>query len=293
MLWIVLSVLAGMFWAVVNIVDKFTVTKWVRNPLSPVVITSVIGAIAALLIWSVHGLSELSAVNVALSLACGLFYILACVFYMKALKIEEVSRVIPLWYLQALFTMVLAAAFLGEALTTVKYAGVVMLVVGAMAISSKKLSFRLNKMLLLMLLADLAMAANAVISKYLLGFADFWTVFSYTRLGALLAAVPIFFFAIPDLRRMVREHGRISIGVNALSSSLNLSGVLLLTIATAIGSVTLVNALSGVQQLFVLAFTVMLSVLYPRIMKEETDRRTVLAKLAAITVMLAGAALIT
>jgi drug/metabolite transporter (DMT)-like permease len=57
--------------------------------------------------------------------------------------------------------------------------------------------------------------------------------------------------------------------------------------------VTLVAALSSVQPFFVLLIAVVLSVFYPKILKEEIGKSAVLLKAVAILVMFAGAVLIT
>jgi len=77
------------------------------------------------------------------------------------------------------------------------------------------------------------------------------------------------------------------------NESLNLLGVLFITIATSIGYVTLVNALSSIQPFFVLLFTVLLSIFYPSILKEELSKSIIFLKILAIVLMFSGAILIT
>jgi len=133
----------------------------------------------------------------------------------------------------------------------------------------------------------------SVLIKYLLNFADFWTIFSYTRIGTIFALIPIFYFNFKDLVSNVKEHGKKVIGVMSLSEVFNISGVLFITIATSLGFVTLVSALSELQAFFVLFLTIILSVFYPKILKEEVTRSTVLIKSIAIILMFVGVILIT
>jgi transporter family protein len=294
MSWILFSILAALTWATVNTIDKYILTKWVRKPIVPVMILGIIGLIASILVYLFHGFSTLSYLNITLAFVAGIFYILMSIFYFKAVKIEEISRVVPLFYLTSLFVLIFAAIFLGEIFTPIKYLGIFLLIIGAILISSRnfiKISF--GKAFWLMILSSLALSANAVITKYLLNFADFWTIFSYTRIGTIFALIPIFYFSFPDLVSTVKEHGKKIIGVISLNESLNVIGVLLITIATAIGYVTLVNALSSIQPFFVLLFAVVLSIFYPKILKEEISKSIVLLKLIAIILMFIGAVLIT
>jgi transporter family protein len=246
MSWILFSILATLTWAIVNIVDKYVLTKWVRKPIIPIMILGIIGLLASVLVYLFHGLSVLSYQNIVLAFVAGVFYILMSIFYFKAVKIEEISRVVPLFYLAPIFVLILAGVFLGETFSPLKYLGIFLLIIGAIFISSKnfiKISF--GKAFWFMVLASLSISIDAVITKYLLNFADFWTIFFYTRIGTIFALVPIFYFSFPDLVSTVRKYGKKVIGIISLNESLNLVGVLLITIATAVGPVTLVNALSN------------------------------------------------
>ncbi len=293
MSWVLFSTLAALIWAVVNIVEKYILTKWVKEPIVPVIILGTVGLLTSFLIYLFHGFAKLSFFNIGLSFIAGIFYILAIAFYFKAVKIEEISRVVPLFYLTPLFILVFAWIFLEEIFTPIKYLGIFLLVAGAIFISSRnfiKLSF--GKAFWFMVFASLILSLNAVITKYLLNFADFWTIFSYTRIGAALGLIPVF-FTFPGIISALRKYRKKVIGTMFLNESLNTGSVLLITIATAVGPVTLVNALSSIQLLFVLLFSVILSIFYPEILKEEVRKLTILLKLLAIILMIAGAILIT
>lgn len=293
MSWILFSILAALTWAIVNTVDKYVLTKWVKKPIVPVMILGVIGLIATFIIYLIRGFSELSHINILLSFVAGIFYILMSVFYFKAAKIEEISRVVPLFYLSPIFILLFATLFLGEIFTPTKYLGIFMLVIGAILISSRnfiKLSF--GKAFWFMLLSVLSISVYYTLLKYLLNFADFWTIFSYAKIGTIFALIPIFYFGFPDLVSTVKEHGKKVVGVISLNESLNVIGVLLITLAISIGYVTLVKALSSIQPFFVLSFAVILSIFYPKILKEEIGKSTVLLKLIAIVLMFVGVILI-
>jgi transporter family protein len=293
-MWIIFSILAALCWAAVNTVDKYILTKWIRNPLVPVIILIIIGLIAAVMVYFLYGFSPLSWSNISLALIAGIFYVLMSIFYFKALKIGEVSRVIPLFYLSPLFILIFAAPFLGEVFTPLKYLGIILLVVGAILISSKQFTkITLGKSFWWMMLCVVALSINALLTKHLLNFADYWTIFAYTRIGAVIGLIPIAYIYLPELIDTVRTHGKRVVAVISANESLNLVGVLFITIATSIGYVTLVNALSSIQPFFVLLFVVMLSVFYPSILKEELGKSVILQKLVAIILMFIGAILIT
>ncbi len=117
-------------------------------------------------------------------------------------------------------------------------------------------------------------------------------MFSYIRIGAFFALIPILYFNFSDLVSIVRKHDVKVLGLMTMNELLNLCGVLLITLAIACGYVTLVNALGSTQAFFVLSFTVVLSVLYPQILKEEISTSIVLVKLVAMILMFTGAILV-
>lgn len=293
MSWILFTILATLAWTIVNIIHKYILSKWVRDPVVPVMILGVIGLIASFLVYTFQGFSFLSYLNISLAFASGILYILAMVFYFKAVKIEEISRVVPLFYFTPLFILLLATIFLDEIFTPMKYLGIFLLIIGAILVSSKGLTnIQFGKAFWFMVLASLSLAINQVITKYLLNFTDFWTIFSYTRIGAIFALIPIFYLNFHKLLSTVKRHGKKVVGVISANESLNMTGVLLITIAASVGYVTLVNALASVQPFFVLLFAVILSMFYPKILKEEIGRSTIILKLVAIIMMFAGAMLI-
>ncbi len=295
-IWILFSILAALFWAIGSIIDKFVFTKWTIKPIIPVIFGGIIGLLASLIIYLTQGFAGLSSVNILLAIVAGIFYVLAILFYFKAVKIEEISRVIPLCYLMNFFILFFAYIFLGEVLTPpIKYLGIIFLVLGAILISQKdSVNFKFNKAFWFMVLASGAMAANTVITKYLLSFADYWTIFSYTRgIGVVVALLPVIYLNFNDLIGEVKKNGKKAIGIMSASQALTVLGGLFITFATSVGSVTLVNALASIQPFFVLVFALVISVFYPAIFKEDLKKANILIKVVAIILIFIGVILIT
>ncbi|MDD5162952.1 MAG: EamA family transporter [Candidatus ainarchaeum sp.] len=294
MSWVLFAVLAALIFAVVNTIDKFILTKWVRNPLINVSILGIVGLIASAVIFLTQGFASFSLFNIGLAIISGFLYFLGNALYFKAVQFEEISRIVPIFYLSPFFVLVIASVFLNEVLAPIKYFGIILLIAGAVLISSKSITkIRLGKPALIAILSAFVFAVELVVIKYLLSFADFWTVFSFERIGAFIAIIPMIYFCLPSFVSTLKEHGKKPFAAIALNESLNLTGVLFIIIATSIGFVTLVNALSSIQPLFVLLITITLSMFFPRILKEEIGKSTILQKFFAIILMLIGAALIT
>jgi len=293
MSWILLSIAAAFLWAFCNIIDKYVVSSWVVRPAILVIISAIVGLVFGSGVFFGVGLAPLPAPYILLALFSGALSSAWLYLYFKAVKQGEISRLVPIMYLAPVFIAVFAWLFLGETLASEKYLGILLLIAGAILVSLKlPLSFSLGNAFWLMLLATFLSAINQIVQKYLLGFADFWTIFAYTRFGFILAVAPIIFLYLPDLIAVYKEKKMKFIGIMAMNDSVNYLGVLIFTLATAIGSVTLTNAIGSVQPFFVLLLATLLGIFYPKVLKEEISRSIIALKLASIVIIFVGGLLI-
>ncbi len=291
MTWVYFSIAAALIWAVVNIVDKYILTKWIKSPLVMTANVAVTSIIISVLIFAFRPSSRISTTDILFSLAAGVLYILGNFTYMKAVLKEEISKVIPLIYVDPLFTAILAVIFLHESLSPLKYLGIILLVCGAMLISTSKLKFNFNKSFFYAILTALIFAAGSVLMKTPLNHTDFWTVFAYTRLGVFLGMVVLLPTGFKEFAKTFREIGKKMIFV-FLNETLSVLGTLLFIIAIASGYVSLSNALTATQPFFVFIFALIISVFYPYIFKEELDKKIIATKIAAIVIIFLGTTLI-
>ena len=93
-------------------------------------------------------------------------------------------------------------------------------------------------------------------------------------------------------KELYKEKGIAPAGIISLNESLAVVGILLFTTAMSKGPVTLVAALSSIQPFFVLLFAIFLSLVYPNILTEETNKSAIFLKAISIIIMFAGAILI-
>lgn len=294
MTWITLTLASALLWAVVNLIDKYVLTRWVQNPVLPVIVQGTVGVTVGLALLLTPGATRLPLPYLPLALGVGGLEMLVGLLYFRAARLEEISRVVPLFYLTPLFVSIWAAVFLGEVFPSLQYFGVIALVAGAMLISAKRTArLRFSPALGLMVLASLVLSVNAVITKFLVNAVDFRTVFATTRVGHLILLLPLLFGHTPDLVATVKRHGQRVVGVIAAGAGLNLLAVLLITQAYAIGYATFISALVSVQQVFVFLFALALTLISPHLLGEEITRAALVRKLTAILLMIIGGAIIT
>jgi len=293
-MWVIFSISAALLWAIANIIDKTILTKWVRKPLVPVIITGAVWLALGITIFFAEGFSYLSLFNLSLAILTGIFTTIVYLLYFKAIQIQEASRVIPLTYLSQLFILILAAVFLGEVLTLSKYLGILLLIAGAILISVKNLSKKgFGKVFWWMVLIAVFNAMSAILTKHLLNFADFWTIFGYKSIGMFIGSIPIACLYFGELIKTVKQYGKKVVIAISVSELLTAIGILFSIIAMSFGYVTLVNALSSLQPFFVLLFTILLTVFFPSILKEELNKSAVFFKALAIVLIFTGVILVT
>lgn len=292
--WIVFALLSGLLMAVVSLMDKLVVALWSRHPAVPVLLLGMISVLPTTVILFVNGIPVLTLSQWALVLAAGAALLGYAWFYFQAAAVEEISRVVPLLFLGPLFVAGLAVIFLGEIFSIRRYLGVAILIAGAVLISARiPLRIRVSRAFVYMLLSAACVSIQLVITKHLLDFADTWGVFAVTRLAMTLVMLPLFLRYFGDLRDSVKDHGWKVVWVMTGDQYLALAGSLLIVFAASSGPITLVNALSSVQPFFVLLFSLALSRRRPDLLQEETGRKVVLLKLAAVSLMFIGVLLIT
>jgi uncharacterized membrane protein len=294
-MWIFYSLLSAFLMAVVNLIDKFVLTQWVRKPVVPLLVLGLIGLFPALVVLFVQGFPPPAPGLLLPSFLAGASFVLMSFFYFSAAQAEDISRVVPLFYLSPLFVSALAAAFLGEVFPAKKYAGVILLVAGAVLMNVKRnssLRGRPGRAFRQMILAALFLAAYTVLTKRALAASDFWIVFAWTRLSMLAVLIPFYFREGRELRAAVRERGLKVAGLLTFNETLAMASTLFITIALSSGFATLVTTLSSVQPFFVLVLAVFMSIFFPKFLREETNRSVLALKLAAISLMFSGAALV-
>jgi uncharacterized membrane protein len=293
MSWVLFSLLAAFLWALSNVIDKVALSRLVKNPMVPLAVYGVLSIVAVGLVVLGGAFESFSSRHFALAMLGGTFHALMVLFYFKAVAADEISKIIPLFALGPLFIAVVAAVTLGEIFSFDTYIGIVLILVGSVTLSVQRLqTFSVNKAFWFMIITTFSLAMGEVISKYLLSFYNFWSVFAYTRLGSLIVVTPIAWHYRRDVAQLLRKGKRKALAMLSTSESLNILAILCIIIAASTGYVTLVNAMTQVQPFFVLAMSVLLTLVAPHLLKEELSLKIFVRKFLSILMMSLGAILV-
>lgn len=282
MSWLLIVIIAHFFYAGVFVLDRYLIKKEFSSPLTYAFYTGVLGVFVFLL--APFGLKIPSSSQLLFSFAAGIIWILAAIFFYTALLKGESSRVVPtVGALIPIFTLILSFIFLNEKLGTREIVSFCFLVSGGLLISLKIKRIVLIKAFSPTLGAALAFAAYFVMTKFVFLNQNFVSGLIWIRLGAALG---VLFLLIPSScrRRIFKKTETIkkkTIGFFSLARGLGIIAGLLIYWAIFLGSVTLVNAIQGVQYIFVLLLAFLLFKKLPAL-KEHFEKRILIQKIFAI-----------
>lgn len=288
--WFFIAISGYLLIATTGIMDKFLVSKVVRQPIAYAFFTAATGPFSLLL--AVFGLKPLELAGYIVSLFSGLAFIAALYYLYSAMGQMSVSRVVPIQGgLVPLFTLVLAYIFLHERMAMVQIEAFFFLVLGAILISFKKEKGKWAAVAVRnSVLAAFFMALTSVLTKYVFDHSNFISGMVWTRLGFTFAALGIIMFKKNrEIIFKAPKQAGVKNGVLYYSSrATGTIGGFLQNYAVSLGSVTIVNALQGVQFVFLLILTTFFSVYYPKVLKENITKETIALKLSAIVLISIG-----
>jgi len=293
--WLLFALLCPAFWGLNNVFNKFLMTKKFRSYYSMLAFLGLIDAVfiaAAALISPIQLVFPYS----FFSMAIGVLPPIAFWFYCRALMMEEISRITPLFQFIPIFVAVLSAVFLNEILSLQRYLGVAVIIVASLLISYRKTKTggSISSTFKYMIPFSVILAVHAILEKLLLAHIDYWTLFIWNVTGALCGI--LFMLTLPKPRKEVFETiphlGKRTFLVGFVGESVYFMGTISWLIAISTGYVSLVSAIAGIQHFFVFAYMLFLSLFVPKVLEEDTTLSVVLLKLAAIALMIVGTWLI-
>lgn len=302
MLWLTVTTLSYFLLALSFLADKYLLAGRIQ---SPRLYTFYIG-LAGILVLALApfvGFTIPDPEQILLALACGFFFILGLFWLYKALYLFEASRVMPAaGGMTPFFSALLVFIFSGgkATLTNSEYLAVALLILGSILITYQKSQKISAKCFLISCFAAILLAFYFVSAKYVYLGQPFWSGLIWIRIGGFLTV--LFFLFSAEVRKQIfaPKSGPKKQGATAVlffgNQAVGAGGNLLQSWAVALSPlvyVTVINALSGVQYVFLFIFSIILSLKFPRVLKEDVSRKIIIQKITAIILISGGMALFT
>ena len=294
MFWLAISITAYFLFALNNNLDKFFLagSKKKEDYITYTFFVAVLGMVVFVL--APFGLKWPGWYLFIIALLGGAVFILAILFLYKALDLGQASRIMPLvGGFQAVLTLLLSYVFLEEALAKNQYWAFVFLLMGLVLVAYKRDAKEFKKSFnryLFAMLAAFFFAVYYIFLRFLFLNTNFITGFLWIRLGSFL--VVITFLLSPYLRKVIfTTEDKVPKNKKALflaNQGIGGLATILISYAVSLMSVALVNAVQGVQYVFVLIVALLFSKKYPKLFKEKTTRFVIVQKVIAVFFVIVG-----
>lgn len=321
MLWITLATVGYLLGAVTNILDKFILAARIPKPSVYAFYVALFSLFA--IVFVPFGFSWIGGASLAAALISGLLFIFGLLFFYRAVKESEISRVAPLvGVLMAIGTLVLTAyvdggwnvstspyplleeegrQFIHTLLPSMRGGTLLsfwLLVIGGFLVAfdlplRPRIMFRGFRDILL---ASVLIGVSLALLKHVYEREGFIDGFVWSRIGAFIAGLT--FLAVPRMRREIEESFRGAsrsrkeaartgawFVVNKLSGALS---ALAINYAVFLGPLTLIHALAGIQYAFVFVLVVVSSHWKPEFFEERLLLNDWLQKIAALILIALG-----
>jgi len=302
MSWLAIVIIAYLFLALVNLIDKFLLENVLGNPKVYAFLISVLGSVVLLaapwfLIWPGWFLF-------IWQMVVGALFPLALILMFAALKHGDASKItVLIGGIIPIFTIIFSSFFFQERFTANQWGGIVFLLIGTFAIalisghqsgSQKKQASNNRAAFWLSCFSALTYALFFIGTKYAYNHHDFFSSFIWIRIGSLFLAL-LLLVGRKNRREILgslksgqpsgtNKNRLIIIGNQALGAL----AFILQNYAISFGSVAILNALQGVQYAFLLIFGWLFTIFNPKIIKEDLSRRVIWQKIAAIIMITVG-----
>jgi drug/metabolite transporter (DMT)-like permease len=299
--WVVFAFSGPVLWAISVHLDKYLVERFFKesNVAVMLLFTAFVGVLPLPFIWLYEpSVTAPGLGSIALIILAGILYMVAMLLYLQALQTEEASVVAPYFQAGPLFGYGLAYLVLSETLTGRQLAGGVLIVLGALSVSVRfAYGARMFKtrLVVLMLTCGFAGALAGLIFKIFALDVEFWTTTFWMYAGEAIFGCAL--LLVPTYRRQLLATLRVNtaalLSINGSNELINLGGGLGNRYALMFAPLSIVQAIGSTTTLFVFAFGVVLSLLWPGLGREDLSGRELLKKGIAAALVAVGVALVT
>ncbi len=289
--WIALAALAQLISACIVLVDKYVLVshEHLGKPAVYAFYISILSGFVLILVpFGIISIPTLTVV--ALSLLASATFILSVLFLYSALKRGNASDAVPIvGAVSALVAAFLAYVLLHQDLPRAFIPAFLLLVIGTVLISHFRLTWNsLGRVVI----SGIFFGASAVLLKLIFTETDFINGFFWSRMTNVIGA--LFLLAFPFNRKAILHgyhHSSKKMKWLVVSNKTlgGIAGVLTL-LAISLGSVTVVNAMSGLQFVFLIVFAYLGSLWLPSVFKGEVHRHQFPHQVYGIVCVVAGVA---
>lgn len=288
--WVSLSLLAPLFWASSNFVDKYILGKYTRGIFDFLFFSTITSWFLFVGLFFFVGAPELSVYSLV-PILTGVILIYSYGFYGKALEQGDTSPLVILFTLIPVVTVILAFIFLGQTLSSNEFLAFIIVLIGAIIVSLEKSRGIFIKGFGMILIAILLWSVMTLLIDYGLTKMSFWDYFILDNLGSALAGLTL--FIIPSMRKQIIDGLKTATaGKYAWFSGNNLLdffGQMSIKKALAIGpSAGLITVVMQMQSFYAIVIGMVLTIFLPNMIREDITTGILVKKFIGALIMFSG-----
>jgi uncharacterized membrane protein len=283
--------------SLINYLDKYLVSKHSVNTNVLAIYTGIISFFTGSLVYILNRFQDIEPRSAIILILSGFLSVFVLVFYFKALKFDEASRVSALFQFVPVFVLLLSFLFLKEELSRPQYIGCLFIFIAGFLFSVKKKRsgiIRINKAFWYMMISSLLFALSTILFKVGAGDVSFWNAIPYEGFGNGLAVLILTynrnnFKLLQKAEKKLDKRVFLYIIVIELiyrASRYSFYYALLLLPAS------IVSVMQGFQVFFLLIEGILLTILLPGFIKEVIDKKILVLKMVATIFIFIGLYLI-
>ena len=289
-LFIIIAIIAYLAFAGNGVIDKFLLKSGIPEPAVYAFYIGILGGLVVLLIP--FGFALPGAAIVILAFISGIAFVYALVAMFESLKLADASLVLPgIGAMVPAVTLILSFFWVGERLNFSEILGLVFLIIGSIVIASAS-GEKIKRGLWLKwaIVAGVFFALSFTLSKIVYIDQNFVSGLIWIRLGSIAGALTLLFS--PAVREKIFQISKTATkptgALFLAGQALGAGAGILQSYAVSLGSVTLVNGLQGTQFGFLILLTWILYKWFPKVLKEDFSRVTVIKKIFAVVLISVG-----
>jgi len=294
MSWFILIFISVNLFSLVGLLDKFFCEKRFKNTYA---FATTVNLLSLIFIFGLSFLTDFSfklGWPLFFALVSGPVYFLMWVLWWKSLASGEISRSAAIFQTSPIFNALLAVIFLGEDLRGFKWLAIFLIVAGAVICSWEKGKTKngFNRVYLLVILSALIGAVGNLISKIALREINPFAIYALSYYVSL----PLFLGfltkqeVLQEIRENLKEKRRFLILFSR--SFLAFLAICFFYLALSSGPLSLIAAINGSSPLFVFIYSTLISLFWPKIIREELTKSVLFSKTIAIILIVSGVVLI-
>jgi len=309
--WLYLSFLGYFFLAFSFVLDKLLLKKRIPEPAVYAFYVAILSLFTVAIVP--FGVKWINFNFFIISIISGIVFIWGLLFYYKAVKENEISKVAPLvGTISQITALFISVFFLGNIFYQSDFIGLIFLIIGGFLISfDLPLKYnRIFKGFKFSFIGGVMMAVAFSLFEYLyenlkeIGVEDvFVNGFLWSRLGLVAGGISLLFYnkyrikiknSLFKKNKQYKEHRSLkTISIFMLNKVSGGSSSILINMAVASGGVAVVYAIGSVQFVFVLIMISIASIKYASIFEEKLYFWDWVQKISSIVMIGIGIALIT